>query len=287
MKRNYSFSTKKGNFWVIGLVIIFLAIVFGITACTLSATLNPDAALSETLSAQSTRISHLSTQVAGQEQKNASQWEAIGYLHTQMPYAQGVITPTPPGQMNQPTPTPYVPIDSSTMQTPTPYLDIEYPPETRTGIDEIDSVIDVILNGDEAARLDLVRYSTTACVMGSSFGGQPNCTGEEESGTLIDVFPIDFERELYYRPRDIQGIFGFTVRGLLAVYKVPEEAFQADYWPAGEYGVVFTSEEGGVPHIIIVLIEDGKIVRLDLDYTWPPFGVVRERSNEFLLTPIR
>jgi hypothetical protein len=265
----------------------FLMTAFAIAACTLSPATNTDPALGETLSAQSTWIAHLSTQVAGQEESNVSQWEAIGKLYTQMPFALGVITPTPPGQMDHLTPTPYVPIESSTIQTPTPYLDIEYPPETRTGVDEIDSVIDVILNGDEAARLDLVRYSTTACEMKSDLGGPPNCTGEEESGTLIDVFPIDFERELYYRPRDIQGIFGFTVRGLLAVYKVPEEAFRADYWPAGEYGVVFTSEEGGVPHIIIVLIEDGKIVRLDLDYTWPPFGVVRERSNEFLLTPIR
>jgi len=287
MKGNYSLSTKKSNVWVIGLVSIFLMFVFVFAACTLSATIIPDAALGETLSAQSTWIAHLSTQVAGQEQKNDSQWEAIGNLYTQMPYALGIITPTPPGQVNHPTPTPYVPIDSSTMQTPTPYLDIEYPPETRTGIDEIDIVIDAILNGDENTRLELVRYTNTACEMSSDFGGPPNCTGEETSGSLIDVFPLYNERELYYRPRDIQGILNFTVRGLLAVYKVPEETFQADYWPAGEYGVVFTSEEGGIPHIIIVLIEDGKIVRLDIEHTWPPFAVVRERSDEFLLTPVR
>ena len=269
--------------WKVLFILLFTGVV--IPACTLS-TAN-ETALVETLSVQSTWIANLSTQVVGQEQANQSQWEAIGSLYTQMPYALGVITPTPPGQMNQPTPTPYVPIDSSTMQTPTPYLDIEYPPETRTGIEEIDHVIDTILKGDENTRLDLVRYTTTACEMGSDLGGPPNCTGEETSGSLIEVFPVDYEGELYYRPRQIQGIFGFAVRGLLAVYKVPEEAFQADYWPAGEYGVVFTSEEGGEPHIIVVLIEDGKIVRLEIEYTWPPFTTVRDRSNEFLLTPIR
>ncbi|HAY84427.1 MAG TPA: hypothetical protein DCY42_05745 [Chloroflexi bacterium] len=287
MKRNDSFSTKKGNFWVIGLVIIFLAIVFVIAACTLSATLNPDAALSETISAQSTWIAHLSTQVAGQEESNDSQWEAIGQLYTQMPYALGIMTPTPPGQLITRTPTPYSPSDSNTLPTLTPYLDIEYPPETRTGVDEIDIVIDAFLKGDEAARLDLVRYANSACVSGCVLCDPPNCIGEEADGTLVDVFPLYNEGKQYFRPRDIQGIFGFAVRGLLAVYKVPEETFRLDYWPAGEYGVVFTSEEGGAPHIIIVLIEDGEIVRMDLDYTWPPFATVRDRSNEFLLTPIR
>lgn len=261
--------------------VLFISLITGVvmTACTLST--ENETQLVETLSVQGTWIANLSTQVAGQEEKNLSQWEAIGYLYTQMPYAQGVMTPGPPGQTEFPTPTPYI------LFTPTPYLDIEYPPGTRTGIDEIDTVIDAILDGDVSARLNLVHYTTTACEMKNDLGGPPNCTGEETSGSLVEVFPMYYQRELYYRPREIQGIFDFTVRGLLAVYTVPEEAFQADYWPAGEYGVVFTSEEGGEPHIIIVLVENGKIVRLEIEYTWPPFAAVRDRSDEFLLTPIR
>ena len=128
---------QPNKLWTVWFIFLFTSVVM--TACTLS-TAN-ETQLVETLSAQGTWIAHLSTQVAGQEEKNFSQWEAIGNLYTQMPFAQGTITPTPYGQADLPTPTPY------TLVTPTPYLDIEYPPQTRTGIDEIDTVIDAILDG--------------------------------------------------------------------------------------------------------------------------------------------
>jgi hypothetical protein len=262
-------------------------IIFTVAACTGG----DNHVLEETISAQSTWIAHLSTQVTKQEQMNWDQWEAIGHLYTQMPYALGIITPIPPGVTITLTPTPYSSDDqeprSNFTPTPSPSIDIEYPPDMRTGIDEIDAVIDVILSEDINARLDIVRLTTAACTMETGLGGPPKCKGEEDDGTPIDIFPISYGEGIFIRPGSLREVFSFSIRGLFAVYKLPEEEFKAQYWPAGDYGIVFTSEDDGNPHIITVLVEDGRIVRLGFDYDWPPFERVREKSDEFILSPIR
>jgi hypothetical protein len=74
---------------------------------------------------------------------------------------------------------------------------------------------------------------------------------------------------------------------LFAVYKVPEDDFEFQYWLAGDYWIVFTSEDGDYPHTITVLIEDGEIVRLTFNLGWPPFDQVWGISDEFILPPIR
>lgn len=247
--------------------------------------------LRETISTQSTWIAHLSTQVAIQEQTNISQWENIGRLYTQMPYALGIITPVPPGVTITPTHTPLSSNDQGPghifTSTPSASIDIEYPPDMRTGIDEIDTVIDAIMSGDINARIDLVRLTTTACTMEMGLGGPPKCKGNEEDGTSIDVFPISYGEGIFIRPGSLKEVFSFSVRGLFAISHVPGDAFKAQYWPAGDYGIAFTSEDDGSPHIITVFVEDGRIVKLGFDYDWPPFEVVRENSDEFILPPIR
>jgi hypothetical protein len=148
------------------------------------------------------------------------------------------------------------------ISTPTPWLDIEYPPETRTGIEQVDNVIDAILDQDVDARLDFVHTITTPCTNADGLGGPPKCQPDEEEGTPLQVFPVSYGEGTYVRQEDIRNGFDFTVRGLFAVYRVPEDAYQADYWPAGEYGLVFTSEDGGHPYVIIALVEDGRLCDL-------------------------
>ena len=252
------------------------------SACIFSPGGDNNTALRETISAQSTSVAHLSTQVARQEQTNINQWENIGRLYTQMPYALGIITPIPPGVTIVPTQTPY-----SLSDIPNLSIDIEYPPHMRTGIKEIDAVIDAIMSEDINARIDLVRLTTTACTMEMGSGGPPKCKGKEEDGTSIDVFPISYGEGIFIRSGSFEEVFSFSVRGLLAVYHVPKDAFKAQYWPAGDYGIVFTSEDDGNPHVITVFVEDGRIVKLGFDYDWPPFEIIRKRSDEFILSPIR
>jgi len=135
---------------------------------------------------------HLSTQVAQQEQTNASQWDAISYLSTQMPFALELITPVPPGVII--TRTPYEPSDQVTGSTftPTPSasIDIEYSPDMRTGINEIDQVIDVMMDTNIDARLALVQFTKTACTTKDGLGGPPKCEPSEADGTIVDAFPV-------------------------------------------------------------------------------------------------
>ncbi len=259
------------------------------TACRSTADGGAEIALLETVSAQSTLLVQLSTQVAQQDQINTSQWEALSYLSTQMPSVLGLITPLPPGITI--TPTPYSDdgpgLETSFTPTPSPFIDIEYPPDTRTGIDEVDLVIDAFLDQDMDARLDLIRLTISACTTADGLGGPPKCQTGEEEGTLVEAFPVSSGEGTHVRPENISKVFAFTVRGLLAVYRVPADAYQAEYWPAGEYGVVFTSEDGEIPQAIIVLVENDQIVRLEFIPGWPPFDSIWGKSDEFILPPIR
>ena len=171
------------------------------------------------------------------------------------------------------------------MITPTPWIDIEYPPDTRTGISEIDGVIDTIMQPDIEARVKLVRYIQYPCTTGDGLGGPPKCQDEEVDGTVVTAFPVLYSEGVHVRPDQIQDVLNFSVRGLLAVYVVPDSTWRSDDWPAGETAVVFTSEDGGYPHVITLHIADGQIVRLEFNAGWPPFPWIWDRSDNFILPP--
>jgi hypothetical protein len=241
--------------------------------------------LRATLESQNSQLSYLHTQVAQKDQTDQSQWDAISYLSTQMPYALDLITPIPPGITITPTSYSLEPQDDLTF-TPTPWLDLEYPWSTRTGIQEIDRVIDAFLLWTIIDRLELVRYITTPCITNDRLGAPPQCLEDEPEGTLVTAFPVSSGEGFMVRPEGIDDLFDFSVGGLYAVYRVPEGAYEADYWPAGEYGVVFTSEEGPAPHTVVLLVEEGEIVRLDFDPHWPPLERLLQKSSDFILPPM-
>jgi hypothetical protein len=219
------------------------------------------------LEAQITQIAALNTQVAKQVETNQSQWEAISYISTQMPFALGWITPIPEG----------------ITLTPTPYSYIEYPPGFCTGNPEIDRVINAIQLSDIETRVELIRYIHFPCTTADGLGGPPKCEGDEPDGTVVTAFPVLFSEGTHVRPDEIQDVFDFSIRGLLAVYVVPKRAYQADYWPAGDYAVVFTSKDGGHAHTITLHVTDGEVVRLEFNMDWPPFDWIWDRSDTFIL----
>lgn len=225
--------------------------------------------LEATIEAQNTQLAELNTQVALQNQVNNSQWDAISYLSTQMPFAVELITPVPEG----------------ITITPTPSIDIEYPPDTRTGIAEIDSVIDAMLAPNIEERIELIRFIQYPCTTEDGLGGPPKCEGDEVEGTVVETFPVLYSEGVHVRPENIHSVFGFSVRGLLAVYRVPDDIYKAGYWPAGEYAVVFTSEEGGYPQTITIHVTDGQIVRIEFNMDWPPFDWLWGSSDAFILLP--
>jgi hypothetical protein len=169
--------------------------------------------------------------------------------------------------------------------TPSPYIDIEYPPDTRTGDPEIDRVIEAIMQPDIDARVELVRYIHFPCTTGDGLGGPPKCQDDEADGTIVTAFPVMYSEGVHVRPDQIRDVLTFSVRGLLAVYIVPEDTWRSEDWPIGETAVVFTSEDGGYSHIITLHITDGEIVRLEFNSGWPPFPWIWDRSDNFILPP--
>ncbi len=169
--------------------------------------------------------------------------------------------------------------------TPTPWIDIEYPPDTRTGIEEIDLVIDAIMSQDIDAKIELVHFFTSACTTMDGLGGPPKCEPNEQDGTIVEAFPVAYSEGVQIRPEQIRAVFDFTIRGLFAIYRVPDDAYEKEYWPVGEYALVFTSEDGGHSHTITIHVINGKIVRLEFDMVWPPFDQIWIRSDTFILPP--
>jgi hypothetical protein len=250
------------------------------TACSSVFGIGSPSDLEGTLAAQGAILSDLATQVAGQSETERNQWEAISSLATKMPYALGWITPVPPGVTISPTP--YVPGDHGP---PDPAGSFGYPPETRTGDPNLDWILDSVLLGDPPLTLDLVLLTTTACETTEGLGGPPKCEPGEPEGTLVQGLPVSYGEGTFLRAKNAQSALNFSVLDLIAVYRVPDTAYQADYWPAGEYGIVFTTGDGGFLHVITLILEDGKIVRIDFtpmapsDLTWAPI-------DDFVLPPL-
>jgi hypothetical protein len=55
----------------------------------------------------------------------------------------------------------------------------------------------------------------------------------------VEVFPILGSEGTFVTREQIAGAFPEGDYSLYAVYRVAEDAEAYDYWPAGDYGVVF------------------------------------------------
>ena len=145
-------------------------------------------------------------------------------------------------------------------QTPPPIA--VQPAGARTNIKDVDLIIDAVLANDLEARRKLIAYIMTPCTTAQGAGGPPKCAPGETNGTRVEVFPFLGEEGEHIRRPAIDRILQFSVTGLYGVYRVPDSAFRAEYWPAGKYALVFVAT--GLQRQATVFVEDGKIVRLEL-----------------------
>ncbi len=131
-----------------------------------------------------------------------------------------------------------------------------------------------------AERISLVQYVTTACTTADGFGGPPKCLGGEEDGTIVQAFPISDTEGYFLRPGEIAGAFEFTVEGLYAVYRPNTGVDPEEYWPTGEYALLFEREINNMSQPVIVFVDDGKIVRLAFSYGVDPETLLSQVSVE-------
>jgi hypothetical protein len=170
--------------------------------------------------------------------------------------------------------------------TATPTREV-HPADVRTGIAEIDDVIEAILSSDVEARRVLVRFVVTPCTTAQGIGGPPKCAEGEADGTPVEVFPILESEGFHVRRESIDQSLGFVVEGLYAVFRVPDDAYEEDYWPAGEYGLVFVRKDmpEGMNFPVTVLVENGLIVRLHFNFFNSPAMVIERDAGELVLPP--
>lgn len=162
--------------------------------------------------------------------------------------------------------------------TTTPTYNV-HPTTTRTGIPEVDVVIEAFLSGNAEARRELIRYTIFPCTSVTGLGGPPKCreAGVAE-GTPVEYFPIMgpghgqpmLREAIESWPDFMTG----EVKGLYAVFKVPESDSSPD-WPAGKYGLIFLDDDGA--SIVVARVQGGWIVRYDTDFL-PDLQLVDEDS---------
>jgi hypothetical protein len=200
-----------------------------------------------------------------------------------LPAAAATVTEPP---LRQPRPSP------TAGATATPAgLPAVHPAGARTGIAQVDAVVDAFLGSSLDARRRLVRFLTTPCTTTRGLGGPPKCASGQADGTPVEVFPYQTGEGGYATRATIEGALTFDVTGLYGVYRVPPPAVRHDYYPAGDYAIVFTRDPGRWSRVtpvlqVIVHVENGAVVALDCTpyvADWPPFEAA---AAQWVLPPL-
>lgn len=180
----------------------------------------------------------------------------------------------------RPNPTATVMPTAAPVAQPTLSVFALHPPSTRTGIAEVDRVIEGMLGGSVETQRGLLLPLSFPCTTREGLGGPPKCNPGESEGTTVQAFPLGGPEGSFLRVGEIDRILPLQVAGLYAVYKVPADAYRADYWPAGEYGVAFLRSDRT---LLIALVTADGIVRLD--WASSPAVLAQQMGGEFVLAP--
>jgi hypothetical protein len=129
---------------------------------------------------------------------------------------------------------------------------------TRTGVAEVDAVIDVVAARDSQRLLELLQFQTLPCSEDAGAAG-PRCDAEP-AGTAVEVFPsLDCE-PAWSRRDEIAGLLDAIVAsqpGLYAAFETPE-----GFYFTGRYAAVFEGEDlrsgaGGLKRYVAAGIAEG------------------------------
>jgi hypothetical protein len=155
------------------------------------------------------------------------------------------------------------------------------PPELRTGIAELDLVIDAVLKHAFQSLRGLTAFTQIGCTNADSLGGPPKCSPDEVEGTVVEVVPFMGAEGHHKRREEYQTWEGPDVLGLLAVYKVSALAYSTPSFPAGDYALVFLDHQGATT--LTMQVSQGKIIRYDYRDGSQIESEINQNSEEVLL----
>jgi hypothetical protein len=156
-------------------------------------------------------------------------------------------------------------------------------PNIRTGVEDVDRVIDLVLGVDDNAIRDTIDFTIARCTHADGLGGPPKCKGGEYEGTRVEVLPILGPEGHHYRKDEIDDWRGIGVVGLYAAYEVSGDAFSDENYPAGEYAAIFMESD----HQFLVLqIVNRGIVRVDYVLGEEPEAKIEREARRVILAPL-
>lgn len=156
-------------------------------------------------------------------------------------------------------------------------------PDTRTGIEELDHIIDIFLEGDLESVLDLLVFTVGGCTEVMGLGGPPKCREGESEGALVEVFPSLGPEGFFFRKDEVHTWQRPDVVGLHAVYKVAEDAYTSEFYPAGQYGIILI--DANEVTSVVLQIDNGGVVRIDYAFGDSPSTTLSRDAEEIILAP--
>ena len=176
------------------------------------------------------------------------------------------------------------PPENTSAPQPTP-VETVYPLTTRTGIEEIDRILDA--SGDVKKLRSLIQFTSTKCTRLDGLGGPPKCLENEAEGTPVEVFPFLGPEGYFLRKEEIRNWQGFETSGLYAIYELSSKAFSDENYPAGQYAIVFLGKEN--QPAISLHTSHGRIVRVDYLFDHSPQSLqetLEREAAKLILAPV-
>jgi hypothetical protein len=171
--------------------------------------------------------------------------------------------------------------------TPTPSEGF-YPFTTKTGIEEVDTIIETIASGDAQMLRSLIQFTDTKCTKAEGMGGPPKCRAGEAEGMPVEVLPILGPEGHFFYKEEIEEWTGVEADGVYAIYQVSSEVYSEPEFPAGKYAVMFVDKRS--PAIISLRLDNGQIVRVDYILDLSPEiskGWIEREAANVILAPLK
>jgi len=162
-----------------------------------------------------------------------------------------------------------------------------HPLDTQTGLEEIDNILKTVAGGDAQMLQSLVGFTRAECTNREGLGGPPKCREGEAEGTKVDVLPSLGPEGSFMRSDEMENWAGIEVSGLYAIYRVSPAVTYEQYYPAGEYAIVYVGEEN--QPAISLRVDNGMIVRVDyiLDTSAGSLaGLLQREASQLILEPV-
>jgi len=188
-----------------------------------------------------------------------------------------------PAQLTAAVPTEDSPSEVSTNPSPSDSVVPVHNSETRTGIEELDHIIDIFLEGNDESMRDLLVFTFAPCTHELALGGPPKCREGENEGTLVEVFPSLGPEGHFFRKDEVHTWQRPDVAGLYAAYKVSENAYDHEFYPAGKHGLIFMDSNGVAS--VVLQADQGGIVRIDYTIGSSPDETLYRDAEEIILAP--